>query len=326
MHRIDDPTAVATLPAPRPVGTPGYFTGGSPGSGGFAATIVRYEFMNALQEEISHVIEGAGLTLDKTNNTQLSQALLALFGAPVGQCRLEFTSTTALVLAPYNGNRITINGASHAIPPNLVLSNASLAASTKYYVYCFINAGALALEASPTGHATDGTAANAGVEIKSGDSTRTLVGMIYTDTSAHFQMAPTAVGVLSWFNRRSVQLSGNPTAGATATSTTPGELSTLVRVGTLTWVDEAVQASCWGYGSCNTANSTIGAFIGVDGSVTDSTAVYYTSGAIGGIGCLVASTNAILAEGWHVLSPFGSVTSAGTVGTFTLSVQGSVVG
>ena len=32
MHRIDDPTAAPTLPAPRPAGTPGYFTGGSPGS------------------------------------------------------------------------------------------------------------------------------------------------------------------------------------------------------------------------------------------------------------------------------------------------------
>ena len=83
MHRIDDPTAVPTLPAPRPAGTPGYFTGGSPGSGGFAATIVRYEFMNALQEEISHVIEQAGLALNKTNNGQLLQALQSMFRTPL---------------------------------------------------------------------------------------------------------------------------------------------------------------------------------------------------------------------------------------------------
>ena len=79
MHRIDDPTAAPTLPAPRPQGTPGYFTGGSPGSSGFAATVVRYEFMNALQEEISHVVETAALTLNKTDNTQLLQALNKLF-------------------------------------------------------------------------------------------------------------------------------------------------------------------------------------------------------------------------------------------------------
>ena len=75
MHRIDDPTAVAALPAPRPPGTPGYFTGGSPGTGGFLATRVRYEFMNAVQEELSAIAEAAGLTLDKTNNNQVLAAL-----------------------------------------------------------------------------------------------------------------------------------------------------------------------------------------------------------------------------------------------------------
>jgi hypothetical protein len=79
MHRIDDPTAVPTLPAPRAQGTPGYFTGGSPGSSGFAATIVRYEWLNSHQEELAHVVETAGLTLNKTDNTQLLQALNKLF-------------------------------------------------------------------------------------------------------------------------------------------------------------------------------------------------------------------------------------------------------
>jgi hypothetical protein len=75
MHRIDDPTAVPTLPAPRPPGPPGYFTGGSPGTGGFLATRVRYEFMNAIQEELAAIVEDAGLILDKTNNNQVLQAL-----------------------------------------------------------------------------------------------------------------------------------------------------------------------------------------------------------------------------------------------------------
>lgn len=79
MHRIDDPTAVPTLPAPRPAGTPGFFTGGAPGAGGFLATVVRYEFMNSLQEELGYVIEQSGLTLSKTDNTQLLQALRRIF-------------------------------------------------------------------------------------------------------------------------------------------------------------------------------------------------------------------------------------------------------
>jgi hypothetical protein len=79
MHRIDDPTAVPTLPAPRPAGTPGFFTGGAPGAGGFLATVVRYEFMNSLQEELAYVVEQSGLSLLKTDNTQLLQALRKIF-------------------------------------------------------------------------------------------------------------------------------------------------------------------------------------------------------------------------------------------------------
>jgi hypothetical protein len=94
MHRIDDPTAVPTLPAPRPQGTPGYFTGGSPGSSGFAATVVRYEFMNAVQEELSAVIETAGLTLDKTNNTQLLQALRQVLRFKLSQDETFYISPT----------------------------------------------------------------------------------------------------------------------------------------------------------------------------------------------------------------------------------------
>ena len=82
MHRIDDPTAVPTLPAPRPAGTPGYFTGGSPGSGGFAATIVRYEFMNALRRRYRMSSSKRDWHLNKTNNGQLLQALQSMFHAP----------------------------------------------------------------------------------------------------------------------------------------------------------------------------------------------------------------------------------------------------
>jgi hypothetical protein len=94
MHRIDDPTATPTLPAPRPQGTPGYFTGGSPGSGGFAATVVRYEFMNALQEEVVAVVLAAGLTLDKTDNGQLLEALRRLVRFKLYQDTTLYISTT----------------------------------------------------------------------------------------------------------------------------------------------------------------------------------------------------------------------------------------
>lgn len=94
MHRIDDPTAVPTLPAPRPPGTPGYFTGGSPGSSGFAATVVRYEFMNAVQEELAAIAEAAGLVLDKTNNQQVLAALRQMLRFRLTQDETFYISPT----------------------------------------------------------------------------------------------------------------------------------------------------------------------------------------------------------------------------------------
>lgn len=81
MHRIDDPTAVAVMPAPRPQGTPGFFTRGEPGVQN--PTVVRYEFLNTVQEEIGHVITQAGITLSKLDNTQLFQAIQALMASAV---------------------------------------------------------------------------------------------------------------------------------------------------------------------------------------------------------------------------------------------------
>jgi hypothetical protein len=64
MHRID--TSTATID--------NLFTEGDP-VGGTPATVVSADFLNALQEEICGVIEGAGSTLNKGNNAQLLAAI-----------------------------------------------------------------------------------------------------------------------------------------------------------------------------------------------------------------------------------------------------------
>lgn len=74
MYRIDNADAATALPVPSPVAQPGYFTGGNP-QAGQAATIVDADWLNAVQEEIAHVIEQAGLVLSKTDRTQLWQAI-----------------------------------------------------------------------------------------------------------------------------------------------------------------------------------------------------------------------------------------------------------
>lgn len=67
MHRIDGPGAT---PDNR-------FTEGDP-TQGVEATDVTADFMNAVQEELAAVIEGAGIPLDKDQNNQLLQALQSL--------------------------------------------------------------------------------------------------------------------------------------------------------------------------------------------------------------------------------------------------------
>jgi hypothetical protein len=77
MHRIDNTTALLTLPQPIQPGSPGYFSNGDPLTG-LAPTVVEADWMNSVQEEISYVIETSGLVLNKQDRTQLFQAITRL--------------------------------------------------------------------------------------------------------------------------------------------------------------------------------------------------------------------------------------------------------
>lgn len=72
MQRIDDPTADDSNPLKLK------YTEGDPGTG-VPATIVRADALNAIQEELSHIVESAGGTLDAEDDTQVLAALNAIF-------------------------------------------------------------------------------------------------------------------------------------------------------------------------------------------------------------------------------------------------------
>lgn len=130
---------------------------------------------------------------------------------------------------PYKGDVIKINGLLYQIPVagfsglanNCYLNGvagSSLAASTFYYVYVWASPSAgLVLDFSTTGYATSGTPGNVGVIIKSGDDTRTLVGIVYTTTSApgsnSFNDDQVSRFVRGWFNRRSSTFASGRTWG-----------------------------------------------------------------------------------------------------------------
>lgn len=67
MYRIDSRGATAD----------GRFTEGNPTTG-TPATVVNASWMNAVQDELVNVVQGGGLTLDKADNTQLHDAIVAI--------------------------------------------------------------------------------------------------------------------------------------------------------------------------------------------------------------------------------------------------------
>ncbi len=86
MFRIDNTTAVAAPPTPKPAGTPGYFTNGDP-VGGVPATVVEADFLNAIQEELLAILSDAGIEPDKTKFTQIRDALRLTSGGVIGMTR-----------------------------------------------------------------------------------------------------------------------------------------------------------------------------------------------------------------------------------------------
>ena len=88
MHRIDGPGAA-----------PGnLFTEGNPSSA-VPATVVTADWMNAVQEEIAGVIEGAGDTLDKPDNGQLAAAINTLIAAAVAGFTIADNAVTTPKIA-----------------------------------------------------------------------------------------------------------------------------------------------------------------------------------------------------------------------------------
>lgn len=180
-----------------------------------------------------------------------------------GQCRLT-KSGANLLLSPYDGNLLTIAGVAYEIPDAGVTLGGSVAADGFYYIYAYMNAGTMTLEASTTARAASTTAGNKGNQIKSGDDSRTLVGAAHNQADAWYDLTY-YIGVLSWHNRKNLTGRGYLTANRTTTSTTIAEINTEARVYFINWSDEAVLANCNGTASNSNAFQPTNMAIGWDG-------------------------------------------------------------
>ena len=148
-----------------------------------------------------------------------------------------------LVLQRRNGRKLVINGYQEDVPSGGVsLAATGLTAGTTYYIYAYMSGSTMTLEASATSPAT-GTD---GITIKTGDSSRTLVGMARPVSGPAWVDSATQRFVRSYFNRQAVVGRGSFTANRTTTSTSYVELNTEIRVEFLIWEDEGVLAAIIG--------------------------------------------------------------------------------
>lgn len=182
-----------------------------------------------------------------------------------GQCVLSLVAGN-LKLLPRSGNLLVINGVPCTVPDaGVTLPAAGLLATTLYYIYAVATAGVItSLEASTTGHSTDTTAGNKGVEIKTGDSTRSLVGMAYVKTAATFADTAAQRLIASWFNKKSIAGANPYTSSVTVTPATYAELSNANRLEFVSWAGDVVDLRFTGSLLGNSAASYVFASFGID--------------------------------------------------------------
>lgn len=243
----------------------------------------------------------------------------------LAQCRLT-KSAANLLLSPFGGNQITISGRPAVIPDaGVTLAPTALAASTLYYIYAFISGSTLTLEAVVTAPAVQ---SGTGLMIKTGDDSRTLVGMARTDGAVAWADSATQRFTRSWFNDPGFAAKNTFTADRSTASGTYVELNTEIRVEFIAWAGETIDYSAVGTSSNANGGGYNGSAIGFDGTTAEAGSEQAGPAYTGGAGLVlgIAGHKNDLAEGYHYATLIGK-TSGGTTGTWysaTSSTAGKV--
>jgi len=217
-------------------------------------------------------------------------------GMQVGQCRLTRDGSGNLLLAPYEGTYIYINGVFRAIPSaGVTLSPTGVPASTTLYIYASWTGSTIALSADTVAPVKD---SNSGVRVKSNNSGFTLVGMARSSSAPAWIDTTSQRFVLSWFNKRPIQL-WNPLVSTSVVSGTTSWIASGPTVEFLTWANELVEISTIG-----AANVSVGeyAYINTD---FDATLIPNDPGSIVQSGSIITNIpisltyRGYLSEGYH---------------------------
>jgi hypothetical protein len=271
------------------------------------------------------------VTMTATDITNAGGALAsAVMGAP--QCgRLTISGASpsqVIAFSPYQGALIRINGVLYKFA-NLTMTatNAtingvagqSVGTNVLYYVYAYYTGTAVALDLSVTGHATSTTVGNEGTEIKAGDDSRTLVGIVYTTSNApssgSFADSGSQRYVRTWFNRQPFNVfNAGTNSGLTSTSGISVAAAFFI-----CFANEKYFAVASNY-ALSTAQLTATGYVNVDGVNASGNAAGVPGGTTSSF--TAAHGSAVTAEGYHTLAAYGQVSTSQA--NWTAAIAGMV--
>jgi len=244
--------------------------------------------------------------------TTIQGQITALQGLNWGQCQLA-KSGSNLVLSPFNGNLLTINSVAYEIPDaGVSLAPSGVATGNLVYIYAYMVSSTMTLEYSSTAYAAQ---AGTGVKIKSGDATRTLVGIAYATSGPVWVDSAAQRYTRSWFNDPGIAGLSSFSANRTTTSTSFTEINSEIRAEFLAWSGEIIDVFLNGaFGSADNS-VTAATSVGIDGTTAEDAVAQFASTSTGtttlGSVLSLALSKTGLSEGYHYATLIGK-TSAGT--------------
>lgn len=237
------------------------------------------------------------------------------------------TPFSGVHITPYNGNQMTVNGALRTIPTGVAsvsggvqatnfsscfvnkVAAQTLSNSTLYYVYLFWDGSALQIDFSTTGRAADSN----GIWVKSGDTSCTLIGLVWINGTKTIDGSANKQNAVSWLNKIRIPLSVTLSTSTFTNSVSYAEVDatkilewvqfnddTFAVSATFVLTNNGVQLT---YGAIGINSTTV--FSGVEGQFTTAVATY--SGTVTASTCTGASGS----EG-HVIAHFLNKVSGGT--------------
>ena len=276
-------------------------------------------------------ITDANITTAKLADSSITTAKLADVSVtavkivvPLFQCQLAGPQGTILTLSRFGGSFIFINGQNWQISSSgPTISTSGSALSDSFYIYAYISGGAVTLEKSTTAYATDSTY---GHKIKSGDPTRTLVGLArIREDSLDWGDSVTRRFIRSYYNDPGITISNYFNANRSTSTIGYVEINSEVRCQGMFWEGEVVAATANFPVSHSIVNNVILQSIGIDGASPQETmSMQHTIVVSGGNTTTLSNTlyRIIPSEGYHYFTVLGLVYA----GTGSWELDGTYTG